>query len=1027
MTLLERLSLIRAAQQVLRERNLLLVAAAGYGKTVLLRQLRPYLPGAHYLLLTVDDQDVAVLRQRLPKDDTQPLLIDDVHVLAPASESAALLASFLAEDRRRCVMAGRFLPFDATLLLAQGQAERWDHTQLAFTLEVTATLLDDKQAAELHNILHGWPIGVGLLQQLPPQQRSKAAAQDHLFAYLAQATFDRLSPELQHFLMVNAAPVEFSSELAAYLLGQSPAQTQAHLDDALAQNLFLMPGSNAGWFRYHDLVREFLLSLDANAARACMVQAARWHLAQGNQSTAVDHFFMAGVQRDALQQMQEANHLLTQHGRFLTFRRWLRQADPELLWEFPDLVSVYVNFAQYEVRYRTEVLPLLALMDAAPDLADQMRNEFVFQRAHFYHIAHDYERAITLALPLLEGDALRPVRRSSAAQMIAICYAEQLLLTAARRTFNRAIAFAESHNRPQGASNVLQGMAVLTLTPLGDYERAAQIVAANIDAEGSDYWRMRYLLSGCIVWFAAGDCEQLAAAVDAAEAVMAKLEFVSTDDENWLHFYRSLLHAMRDGKAENNLPFADANNESDQVYHMVARLWSARLTENRTAIETVIPAARQMVDHVQDHAFELARMALECDIVDGLAWLQTKDGAFGLSVAARRLIHARCRGELVRVHALLALTCHRSNDPRWRRRVAAVLRHLRRPRYERILQTRDRALGVQFWMLLLVVGIKPDMAAHNLVAIGQIEPLLPLLQNTSPRVRQIATRILARIGDERTMDTLNTALSGELDAETKAVFEQALAMLEATPPPPIQIQLMGDFRVRRGDEIIDDFHRPIVARLFQYFVARRGRGVLRDQILEDLWPDTDPEKAWATFRTVYSRLRNALEPHMRSKGPNRYFAFDGERYTFDPSGYVAVDVEDFLAALHRNPPLNELATLLEGYQSILPDLPYADWLLDLREHVQESYLDACLHLGQELLACGDAATAQRWAQRVIVLAPWMEAAYQLLMRAYARQNQRSRALRTYAAAKAALQTELAVDPSPLTEWLYKSLKAGEEI
>lgn len=1024
---MERLPLIRAAQQVLRERNLLLVAAAGYGKTVLLRQLRPYLPGAHYLPLTVDDQDVAVLRERLPTDAAAPLLIDDVHMLERDSESAALLASILGQAGRRSVMAGRFLPFDATLFVAQSRTERWDQTQLAFTAEVTATLLQDEQAAELHAALDGWPIGVGLLQQLPPDQRSKAAAQSHLFTYLARAAFNRLPADLQRFLTATAAPVEFSGELAAHLLDQSLAWAEAQLATALTQNLFLTPGSEAGWYRYHDLVREFLLSLDVETAQKRMTQAAHWYQARQQAGAAVEHFLLAGAQREALQQMQDALDLLTHHGRFLTFRRWLRQADARLLAEFPELISSYINFAQYEVRYRAEVLPLLDRMDAAPGLAEQVRNEFVFQRAHFYHIAHDYAQAIRLALPLLEGDALRPTRRSSAAQMIAISYAEQLALTSARLYFEIAHAFAERHNRPEIVANVRQGMAITTLAPLGEYERAAQIIAANVAGEESDYWRMRYLLSGCVVWFAVGDCEQLAAAVDAVASIMANLEFVSTDDENWLHFYRSLLYAMRDGQTAQPLPFADAHNESDQIYHFAARLWIARLTDDQAAIAQVLPQVRMMVDQAQDHLFDLARLALEGDIVAGLAWLQSAEGDFHLSAAARRLIGARCRGEMVRIHALLALICHRRNDGRWRRRVRAVLASLARPRYQDILRRRDRTLGVHFWTLLLVEGIEPNLAADTLVAIGVLDPLLPLLGGASPRVRRQTAQILARMGDERAMVALNAALGDEDDAATAAIFTQALATLEATPPPPMQIQLMGAFRVCRGDALIDDFHRPIVARLLQYFAARRGQGVLRDQILEDLWPDTDPNKAWTTFRTVYSRLRNVLEPHMRSKGPNRYFAFDGERYTFDPNGYVRVDVETFLDALRNKPPLDELGSLLEGYQPILPDLPYADWLLDLREQAQEAYLDACLHLGQERLARGDAADAQQWAQRILALAPWMEAAYQLLMRAYARQNRRSRALRAYADAQKALREELAVDPSPLTEWLYESLKAGEEI
>jgi DNA-binding SARP family transcriptional activator len=49
------------------------------------------------------------------------------------------------------------------------------------------------------------------------------------------------------------------------------------------------------------------------------------------------------------------------------------------------------------------------------------------------------------------------------------------------------------------------------------------------------------------------------------------------------------------------------------------------------------------------------------------------------------------------------------------------------------------------------------------------------------------------------------------------------------------------------------------------------------------------------------------------------------------------------------------------------------------------------------------------------------------MRAQARQGQRSPALRTYAEAVDALQRELDIAPSALTEWLAQRLRQGEEI
>lgn len=55
MVFLDRLALICAARETLRERHLLIEAAAGYGKRVFLRQLQAHVPGSAYLSLTAQD------------------------------------------------------------------------------------------------------------------------------------------------------------------------------------------------------------------------------------------------------------------------------------------------------------------------------------------------------------------------------------------------------------------------------------------------------------------------------------------------------------------------------------------------------------------------------------------------------------------------------------------------------------------------------------------------------------------------------------------------------------------------------------------------------------------------------------------------------------------------------------------------------------------------------------------------------------------------------------------------------------
>lgn len=306
-------------------------------------------------------------------------------------------------------------------------------------------------------------------------------------------------------------------------------------------------------------------------------------------------------------------------------------------------------------------------------------------------------------------------------------------------------------------------------------------------------------------------------------------------------------------------------------------------------------------------------------------------------------------------------------------------------------------------------------------------------------MRARAARVLGEIGEPRAIPALAGALEGERDAVPRAAMEASLARIESLPPPPLHVRLMGAFRLTRAGEVVspEDFQRPIVIRLLQYFALHGGETLPRDRILDDLWPDTPPDKAAVTFRSVYSRLRKVLEPYQRPKAPSRYFIVEGETYRFDPAGVVIVDAERFVETIHsllEAAPAHDVLPLPEGFlailetwQPLLPELPYEEWLLAPRQRVEDTYLEACLYAARAFLARDEAEPAARWASRAVERAPWLEEGYQILMRAHARQGQRAQALKVYQQAEEALERELAVEPSELTRWLRGRIEGGEEV
>jgi DNA-binding SARP family transcriptional activator len=224
----------------------------------------------------------------------------------------------------------------------------------------------------------------------------------------------------------------------------------------------------------------------------------------------------------------------------------------------------------------------------------------------------------------------------------------------------------------------------------------------------------------------------------------------------------------------------------------------------------------------------------------------------------------------------------------------------------------------------------------------------------------------------------------------------------------------------------------------QYFSLHQGEALNRDRILEDLWPDADPQSARASLKQVLSWLRKVIEPFVRSRATSRYITVSDDIYCFDPQHNTSrVDIFEFEALVR--PVLGDfedhdvltlppgLLEALNGWKPLLPDDAYESWTLEAREKLLNLYVLACLYTARALLGMDRLVDAEFWAAKAIATAPWLEEAYQALMRAQARQGNRTLALKTYANAVAALQRELNVGPSALTQWLAQRLNAALEI
>jgi DNA-binding SARP family transcriptional activator len=247
----------------------------------------------------------------------------------------------------------------------------------------------------------------------------------------------------------------------------------------------------------------------------------------------------------------------------------------------------------------------------------------------------------------------------------------------------------------------------------------------------------------------------------------------------------------------------------------------------------------------------------------------------------------------------------------------------------------------------------------------------------------------------------------------------------------LRIQLLGEFRVQAGDRLIpDSAWRLQKARCLIKLLALAARHRLgRDEVMDRLWPEAEPEAALNNFCFALHVARGALERHVAGKtaGLSVLQLADGF-LALAPPVSMTVDVEAFelaAAAAWQSKESRAYCAALDLYGGeLLPEDRYADWTTRPRERLRDVHLQLLWELARLHRDRGEYSQAIGTLTRVLGEEPTHEEACVSLMRLHAAAGQRWNALREYAQLRTALREELDVEPGAATQRLYAEILTG---
>lgn len=373
---------IIAAARCAPSRVVAVTAAAGYGKTTLLRRWATF---DHRTVVTAslaasdDDPDALVatfadafavadgttaprrptLRGLVAAVSARPrpfvLLVDDLQVLRSdeAHDVVRLIAARIPSGSQLVTASRRAQPH-LPRLRAEHEALELDECHLAVDGIIARAILaragldvEPETAARLARDCEGWAAGVALaaaVAKASPDGGLDVAGDDRFVAdYFASEVLGPLDADQREFLLRTAILDRLGGELCDAVLDRTDSTARLReLEDA---NRFVMPtGRGRAWYRHHRLFREFLLAElrreDPEHVERLHTRAATWHEARGEQEAAIEHLLSTSRHERTAALVDAAAPAAWERGESAVVQRWLTTLGELQLAAHPQLAVV---------------------------------------------------------------------------------------------------------------------------------------------------------------------------------------------------------------------------------------------------------------------------------------------------------------------------------------------------------------------------------------------------------------------------------------------------------------------------------------------------------------------------------------------------------------------------------------------------------------------------------------------------------------------------------------------------------------
>jgi DNA-binding SARP family transcriptional activator len=233
------------------------------------------------------------------------------------------------------------------------------------------------------------------------------------------------------------------------------------------------------------------------------------------------------------------------------------------------------------------------------------------------------------------------------------------------------------------------------------------------------------------------------------------------------------------------------------------------------------------------------------------------------------------------------------------------------------------------------------------------------------------------------------------------------------------VTCLGSFRMFYQEQPVNGWNGQKGLMILKYLVSRHDQPVPKEQLMDVLWPDADPEAARRNLHQAVYSLRQTLKlccPELQ------LICFQNERYSLNPDLPIWFDFLEFERHAEEGRRLEKNGSLEAAIEAFgiadalyqghfLQEEVHNTWAQLQRDQLRDSFLDVANRLGRHYLIREQFAAVVSICQKTLSKDTCNEEAHLHLMRCYLRQGYRHLAIGQYQTCTEVLREELGIAPS----------------